>query len=280
LIPVLRPQDQPGILTRNAAKWLSQLQTAIANLQAVKANPTATKEEIARAEKNFENATNKYRKKEIKEALEMMFHGKCAYCESQVTITGYGDIEHFCPKRNPRCINLTFEWSNLLLSCEKCNDAGHKGTQFPLDSNGNPLLINPTDDATDINKHLVFSWDSVDGARVEGRDTRGKEVERIFDFNSDRGSRKELIKHRTQHVNQILSLLKIAQQTGNSEAIALLKAHCQPSGEYSAFARVHVLPYLAHDFRDPDAIALLREFGERSAEYSAFARVHELPSLP
>lgn len=280
MIPVPRPQDTPGTLRRNAAKWLSELQTAIANLQVVKATPTATKEEIARAEKNVENATNKYRKKEIKDALERMFHGKCAYCESQVTTTGYGDIEHFCPKRNPRCVNLTFEWSNLLLSCEKCNDAGHKGTQFPLDSNGNPLLINPSDDATDINKHLVFSWDSVDGARVEGCDTRGKEVERIFDLNSDRGSRKELIKHRTQRVNQMLSLLKIAQQTSNSEAIALLKEYCQTSAEYSAFARIHVLPYLAHNFYDREAIALLREFGERSAEYSAFARVPELPSLP
>ncbi len=141
-------------------------------------------------------------------------------------------------------------------------------------------MINPTDDATDINKHLVFSWDSVDGARVEGRDTRGKEVERIFDFNSDRGSRKELINHRTQRITQMLSLLKIAQQTGNSDPIALLKDYCQPSAEYSAFARVHVLPYLAHDVHDPDAIALLKEFGERSAEYSAFARVHELPPLP
>jgi hypothetical protein len=126
----------------------------------------------------------------------------------------------------------------------------------------------------------MFTWDSVDGARVEGRDTRGKEVERIFDFNSDRGSRKELINHRSQRINHMLSLLKIAQQTGSLEALALLKAHCQPNAEYSAFARVHVLPYLAHDVHDPDAIALLREFGERSAEYSAFARVHELPSLP
>jgi uncharacterized protein (TIGR02646 family) len=280
LIPVSRPQATPGILKRNAAKWLSQLQTALANLQAVKANPASTKEEIAKADKNVEKATNKYRQKEIKDALEMMFHGKCAYCESQVTTTGYGDIEHFCPKRNPRCVNLTFEWSNLLLSCEKCNDAGHKGIQFPLDSNDNPLLIDPTDDATDINKHLDFSWDSVDGARVQGRDARGKEVERIFDLNSDRSSRKELIKHRTKHVNQMLSLLTIAQQTGSLEALALLKAHCQPNAEYSAFARVHVLPYLAHDVHDPDAIALLREFGEGSAEYSAFARVHELPSLP
>jgi len=73
LIPVSRPQATPGILKRNAAKWLSQLQTAIANLQAVKANPASTKEEIAKADKNIEKATNKYRQKEIKDALEPTF---------------------------------------------------------------------------------------------------------------------------------------------------------------------------------------------------------------
>ena len=134
MIPVDRPKEPPGILRRNGLKWLSKLQTAIANLQAVKNNPAATKEQIVKSEKNVEKAIDKYRHKEIKDALERMFNGKCAYCESQVTTTGYGDIEHFCPKRNQRCVNLTFEWRNLLLSCEKCNDAGHKGIQFPIDS--------------------------------------------------------------------------------------------------------------------------------------------------
>lgn len=278
MIPVHRPQEPPGILKRNGVKWLSKLQTATANLEAIKNNPTATKEQIAKAENKVDNAINKYRQTEVKDALELMFYGKCAYCESQVTTTGYGDIEHFCPKRNPRCVNLTFEWKNLLLSCEKCNDAGHKGTQFPIDSSGHPLLIDPTDDETDINQHLNFTWDIVDGARVEGRDVRGKEVERIFDLNSDRGSRKDLIKHRTERVNYMFSLLKIAQQTGNLDAISLLLEHCQPSSEYSAFARIYILPFLAHHFQIPEAIALLKEFSLRSSEYSAFVRDRDLPS--
>ena len=278
MIPVDRPQVPPDILKRNGVKWLSKLQTAIANLEAVSNSPAATKEQITKAEKNVEKAIDKYRQKEVKDALERIFYGKCAYCESQVTTTGYGDIEHFCPKRNPRCVNLTFEWKNLLLSCEKCNDAAHKGTLFPVDSNGNPLLIDPTDDRTDINQHLNFTWDVVDGARVEGRDLRGKEVERIFDLNSDRATRKELIKHRTNRVNQMLSLLKIALETGNSDAILLLLEHCQPSAEYSAFARIYILPYLAHHFQIREAIALLKEFSLRSSEYSVFVRDRDLPS--
>ncbi len=250
------------------------------HLDTVKADPSASKEDIAKAEKDVEKARNKYRHKDIKDALEQMFHGKCAYCESQVTTTGYGDIEHFCPKGNPQCVNLTFEWRNLLLSCQKCNDAGHKATQFPLDANGNPTLIDPTDGVTDINKHIQFSWDSVDGALVKGLDARGKEVERIFDLNSEHGTRKELIKHRTQYVRNMLSVLGIARQTGNHEAIKLLLEYCQSDAEYSAFALVHILPYLAHHSRVREAIALLKEVSQSSPAYAAFARINQLSSLP
>ena|GEM_PF-630176 len=280
MIVVSRPEEPPTVLRRNANTWLGNLQQAMTNLDTVKADPSASKEDIAKAEKNVEKARNKYRHKDIKDALDQMFNGKCAYCESQVTTTGYGDIEHFCPKGNPRCVNLTFDWSNLLLSCQKCNDAGHKATQFPLDANGNPMLIDPTDGVTDINKHIQFSWDSVDGAMVKGLDERGKQVERIFDLNSEHGTRKELIKHRTQHVGRMLSLREIAQKTGNYQAIELLLEYCQSNAEYSAFALVYILPYLAHHSRIPEAIALLKKVSQRSPAYAVFARIDELLTLP
>lgn len=277
MIPVSRPSEAPKVLNRNGNKWLHKLQQALANLEILKNQPIINPKELAQAEKEVEKITNKYRHKEIKEDLEKIFNGKCAYCESKVTTTGYGDIEHFCPKSNSRCINLTFEWTNLLLSCERCNDAGHKGTKFPLDANDNPLLINPTDKKTDINKHLRFSWDSKIGSRIEGIDARGQVVEDIFDLNSQRGTRKELVNHRNDCVNDMMALLEIARQTGSYQAIQLLLEHCQPSREYSAFAFVHILPHLAHHFRDPRAIALLKKVSKRSPAYAVFSRVHQLP---
>ena len=273
MIPVFRPNQPPKVLTRNSQKWLKKLQDSLSHLETIKAQAPVNKQQLAQAQKEVEKNINKYRNKEIKEALETIFHGKCAYCESKVTTTGYGEIEHFCPKSNSRCINLTFEWSNLLLSCQKCNDAGHKGTKFPLDADDNPLLINPTDEKTDINIHLRFSWDSIIGTRVEGIDTRGQVVEDIFDLNSQRGTRKELVNHRNQRVKQMLALLKIARQNGNQDAIQLLLEHCQPSAEYSAFAIVHILPHLAHDFQNPEAINLLKKVSTNSHTYYAFARV-------
>lgn len=227
MIRVTRTKE-PNVLVSNAAHWLSELMAAMAE-------PAMTKYQLSKA-------ANRYQHKQIKNALVTMFHGKCAYCESKITVVTYGSIEHFRPKSiYPE---LTFEWNNLLLSCDICNDIGHKGNRFPLDTNGNPLLLDPTDGVTDPTVHLEFSWDPVTKlASVYGRDERGKTVEEIFDLNGIRG-RKELIAHRSNYLEKLHVLLKLSKQTGNPEAISLLKEACQVSAEYSAFALVHIYPYL------------------------------------
>ncbi len=81
-----------------------------------------------------------------------------------------------------------------------------------------------------------FLWDAGAGlATVYGRDARGKAVEEIFDLNGLRG-RRELAKHRSEHVKKIVVLIHFAQ-TGSKEALSLLQEACHPSSEYSAFAR-------------------------------------------
>jgi uncharacterized protein (TIGR02646 family) len=73
----------------------------------------------------------------ILEQLQKMGHHKCMYC---VHNEG-SDIEHFYPKSKTP-LALVFTWSNYLLCCTKCGN--HKLNQFPLDTLGQPLLINPT----------------------------------------------------------------------------------------------------------------------------------------
>ncbi|BAZ32639.1 HNH endonuclease family protein [Cylindrospermum sp. NIES-4074] len=256
----MQRSPQPDILKRLAVKWLNKLQQ-------VKANPISTKRQI-------DNATNKYNHPEVKNDLKKMFNGKCAYCESKVSVVDYGAIEHFRPKSLYEY--LTFEWNNLLYSCNICNSGNHKGTNFPLDVNGNPLLIDPSDDAIDPFLHLSFSWDEVAKlANIDGCDQRGNTVTEIFDFNGNRG-RKELIKKRSIHIKKLLTLLNIALNTSDMQAIQMLKDSCQTSEEYSAFALVHILPHLAHHFRDPEAIALLEQISKRSPAYAALARFENL----
>ncbi|MDY7015653.1 MAG: HNH endonuclease [Cyanobacteriota bacterium] len=223
----VKRSPQPNVLNKNAPRWLAEFKS-------LSTDSTATPKQI-------QNAQNKYRHPKVKDALIKMFCGKCAYCESKIAVVTYGAIDHFFPKS--KYPHLTFEWTNLLLSCDRCNDGGHKGTQFPLDGNGNPLLIDPTDGITDPNKHLEFSWDAISGlASVYGRDRRGKTVETVFDLNGIRG-RSELIDHRSKYVKRLFALLRFAQQ-GDAEAITLLKESCDLSAEYSAFALIHIRPHL------------------------------------
>lgn len=118
----------PQALQKQATRWLTELQAALDELAQIEKNPQATEQ----AKNRVKKAQQKYNHAEIKNALVEMFHGKCAYCESEVTAAAYGQIEHFYPKAiYPE---KTFEWENLLLSCEICNNGQHKGVKFPLDA--------------------------------------------------------------------------------------------------------------------------------------------------
>lgn len=88
---------------------------------------------------------------EIRERLRSYMapgEGGCMYCEYTL-----GDaIDHYRPME--KYPSRAFEWNNYLWSCTTCN-THFKGTQFPLDENGLPLLIDPTRE--DPRDHLELS---------------------------------------------------------------------------------------------------------------------------
>lgn len=70
----------------------------------------------------------------VREALQEMFHGKCAYCESKIAGTQDTDVEHYRPKKgvteaddagvaHPGYWWLAMRWENLVLSCQHCNQS-------------------------------------------------------------------------------------------------------------------------------------------------------------
>jgi uncharacterized protein (TIGR02646 family) len=128
------------------------------------ANATATA-----IEEKGEHEADKaiYGHAEVRKALERLFYGKCAYCESKMTATADWDVEHFRPKgRVAECEDhpgyywLTYVWENLYPSCQHCNQrrkdrpqwedtrelpAGGKVDQFPL-SDENTRALDPSYD--------------------------------------------------------------------------------------------------------------------------------------
>src|SRR6476661_10679447 len=85
-----------------------------------------------------------YGDKEVKETLIAVQDYKCCFCESKIGHIAYGDVEHYRPKagwvqdeepiNKPGYYWLAYEWDNLLLSCEKCNQR-YKKNYFPLANN-------------------------------------------------------------------------------------------------------------------------------------------------
>ena len=87
---------------------------------------------------------NIYASSQVKEELIRIQHGKCCFCESEFRAVSYGDVEHYRPKggwiQNDEGLNtpgyywLAYEWSNLMLSCQICNQQ-FKRNYFPLVDN-------------------------------------------------------------------------------------------------------------------------------------------------
>jgi uncharacterized protein (TIGR02646 family) len=95
----------------------------------------------------------------------------CMYC-----VDNHGtDIEHFWPKS--QYLDKVFDWTNWLLCCTECGRI--KNTQFPLDSQSQPLLIDPTRedpwtylDFEPVTGNLVARFDlSTQGWMAKGEET-------------------------------------------------------------------------------------------------------------
>lgn len=78
----------------------------------------------------------------VKNALIALQYGKCCFCEAKITHISYGDVEHFRPKKGyqqddqdelhyPGYYWLAFDWDNLFLACQLCNQREKKNF-FPL----------------------------------------------------------------------------------------------------------------------------------------------------
>lgn len=70
----------------------------------------------------------RYKEHAVCTALDLLYHEKCAYCESSYRAVDSRDVEHFRPKggvaeapKHPGYWWLAAEWSNLLPSCPPCN---------------------------------------------------------------------------------------------------------------------------------------------------------------
>ncbi|NNE89931.1 MAG: endonuclease [Silicimonas sp.] len=102
------------------------------------------------SDKSFE--FSRYKGADVKRALDELFHGKCAYCESFYAKTQPVDVEHYRPKGAVEGEDdhrgywwLAMDWENLVPSCIDCNRKRKQRTPEP-DVNGTMVELNDQGD--------------------------------------------------------------------------------------------------------------------------------------
>jgi len=108
----------------------------------------AESDEVDQARTYYGDPANKtaykfgdYKKADVKIALDELFYGKCAYCETDYSASQPVDVEHFRPKAGVDHVAghrgywwLAARWDNLLPSCIDCNRRRYQKTPI-LDAN-------------------------------------------------------------------------------------------------------------------------------------------------
>ena len=164
-----------------------------------------------------------YRHPANKAALRAASFDKCMYCESKVSHSYFGDIEHIRPK--DRFPDLEFNWGNLGFVCAKCNNAkrNHWHDEAPY--------INPYDEDPSALLAPV-------GALILHRagSERGEVTWRDISLN-----RPELLERRKDRIDAIHALVDKVNRTVDPQLRAALNAELdrevQDDSAYSFVAK-------------------------------------------
>jgi len=206
----------------------------------------------------------------VKKALFNMQHGKCCFCECKTKAVGFlasGDVEHFRPKAGYQQTTadilsesgyywLTYQWDNLLLSCEECNRLFKKNL-FPLLDNTRrtknhlnnindetPLFINPTQENPEqyigFNEYVPYAIDD----NIYGKTTLNLLGLKRSNLENERKAVFEQLK------TQLTIIKKAAKNPDNqdwqelaNEAKQLIQEMALPQAKYSAMIKANLKHY-------------------------------------
>jgi len=206
---------KPEILERLASTWTQVI------LDRLQGGERPTDAEKAR-----------YRHPEVKARLVAETHGKCAYCESKLLHITHGDIDHIVPKS--AAPEKSFEWENLTLACDKCNEnkSDHFGNHDDL---VDPYIVEPSE-------HFFFEGPLF--LPIPGSDP-ALLTETILKLN-----RSELLERRKEKIRYLAKSLDALARIQSEELRAivrrdLLEQEIRADQEFAALARHFVERALA-----------------------------------
>jgi len=139
MIRIIKDSNTPNILLTEGVTELNKIKALYSASSGRYTSGVGTPSKSIR-KFSFDNKI--YGNGEVKEQLKTDQHQKCCFCEATFTDNGYGDVEHYRPKsayqkktnsrlNYPGYYWLAYEWTNLLFSCQICNQK-YKRSLFPL----------------------------------------------------------------------------------------------------------------------------------------------------
>tara|TARA_R110002096_G_scaffold197468_7_gene380829 strand:+ start:1363 stop:2067 length:705 start_codon:yes stop_codon:yes gene_type:complete len=185
-------KPKPKSLVDGEKKWKSDL---VAEIRKVKKSKAKKKPKIP------DKFYNHYKQDDVLVALKGMYNGCCCYCECLIGTVCYDQIEHMRPKRKSlsEYPELTFDWDNLHLCCQKCNTS--KGNKF----DENEPILDPVIDPIPV--HLGFHR-TPNGVFCEPISDRGETTRAHADLD-----REDLIKRRLEvYAKTVETILEIASE--------------------------------------------------------------------
>lgn len=110
---LLKRPAPPPVLVRNSSKW------------------TKVYQERLKTSSTLHPDSKKYAHKEVVASLERMSFHKCFYCEKKLKDGVRHQVEHYRDVADRP--DLSFEWSNLYLTCEDCNLGKPSNADLPVE---------------------------------------------------------------------------------------------------------------------------------------------------
>ncbi len=218
-----------------------------------KKDPEAYKKD----EKKLASDGGLYAHEEVKKNLIDLQNGKCCFCESKITHIAYGDVEHFRPKAAyrkakgedliyPGYFWLAYDWDNLFLSCQLCNQR-YKENLFLLEDETtrfqtykddwrqeketfiHPELDNPED-------HITFEEAFIKAKTKRGEKTieaLGLERSELFEF------RNMIFQLIEQLVTMYKGIPKGFEEAAKNELLKILPKYMDKSAQYSSMFKAN-----------------------------------------
>lgn len=131
----------------------------------------------------------------VKAALEKIFHGKCAYCESRYLATQPMDVEHWRPKSIYWF--LAAEWTNLYPSCIDCNRRRTHVVRLP-DGSEKTLLLGKLDDFPIVSTSVAVDRSSVKSEQPLLLDPCEDDPELLFEYTKEGVIRSKMADRRAE----------------------------------------------------------------------------------